>query len=171
MLMRLKALTAETKLKAVCALVLFAIGRVCATPQQVDFRIEKLMTPQELKETGVANLTEQQRAALSRWLLRYTMLVASTARNLPKAEGTPQTGMLGRFACIPTIESTISGEFEGWSGETIFKLDNGQIWQQAEYKYMYSYRYRPDVTIYATTSGCRMKVEGEEETILVKRLK
>jgi hypothetical protein len=59
-----------------------------------------------------------------------------------------------------------------WLGcETIFKLDNGQIWEQAEYAYMYSYSYRPDVTIYQTNSGCRLKVEGDEETILVKRIK
>src|SRR6202044_232769 len=36
-------------------------------------------------------------------------------------------------SCAPAIESSISGEFHGWDGETIFKLDNGQIWQQAEY--------------------------------------
>jgi len=58
-----------------------------------------------------------------------------------------------------------------WEGETIFKLDNGQIWQQAEYAYTYSYAYRPDVTIYQTTAGCRMKVEDEDETIIVERIK
>jgi hypothetical protein len=74
-------------------------------------------------------------------------------------------------SCSPAIESSISGEFEGWSGDTIFKLDNGQIWQQAEYDYDYDYDYDPDVTIYQTTAGCRMKVEGEDDTILVKRIK
>jgi hypothetical protein len=73
--------------------------------------------------------------------------------------------------CAPAIESSINGEFHGWDGETIFKLDNGQIWQQAEYDYTYSYSYHPDVTIYEVSAGCRLKVEGEEETILVKRLK
>jgi len=73
--------------------------------------------------------------------------------------------------CSPAIESTISGEFHGWDGETIFKLDNGQIWQQSQYDYTYSYSYRPDVTIYETRTGCRLKVEDEDETILVKRLK
>jgi hypothetical protein len=73
--------------------------------------------------------------------------------------------------CSPAVESTISGEFSGWEGETIFKLDNGQIWEQAEYDYTYDYEYRPDVTIYQTSLGCRMKVEGVEETILVRRIK
>ncbi len=76
-----------------------------------------------------------------------------------------------RSACSPAIESTISGEFEGWSGETIFKLDNGQIWEQAEYDYEYEYDYRPDVTIYETSAGCKMKVEGMDETILVRKIR
>src|SRR5665648_304740 len=41
------------------------------------------------------------------------------------------------------IESHIQGEFNGWDGETIFKLDNGEVWQQASYAYMYSYKYHP----------------------------
>jgi hypothetical protein len=76
-----------------------------------------------------------------------------------------------RSSCTPAIEASISGEFQGWDGETIFKLDNGQIWQQAEYDYEYDYEYNPDVTIYSTGAGCKMKVEGEDETVLVKRIK
>jgi hypothetical protein len=76
-----------------------------------------------------------------------------------------------RSSCTPAIEASISGEFHGWDGETIFKLDNGQIWQQAEYDYEYDYQYNPDVTIYSTSAGCKMKVEDEDETILVKRIK
>lgn len=74
-------------------------------------------------------------------------------------------------ACARAIESQIDGTFEGWSGETIFKLTNGQIWQQAEYAYTYHYAYRPEVIIYPVRGGCRMKVEDLRETILVKRLK
>ncbi len=76
-----------------------------------------------------------------------------------------------RSSCVPAIESAITGEVEGWDGETIFKLENGQIWQQAEYDYTYFYEYNPEVTIYQTSAGCRMKVEGEDETVLVKRIK
>ena len=60
---------------------------------------------------------------------------------------------------------------DGGVKKTIFKLDNGQIWQQTDYHYNYFYAYRPDVTIYQTSEGCRMKVEDEEETVLVKRIK
>jgi hypothetical protein len=95
----------------------------------------------------------------------------------PPAQPNPPAPPAGRIpnpprsSCSPAIESSIDGDFEGWSGSTIFKLENGQIWQQAEYDYDYEYDFDPDVTIYQTASGCRMKVEGDDETILVKRLK
>jgi len=139
-------------------------------PQTTNFqlKIEQVMTPQELRDSGVSNLTTTQRQALNLWLNRYTdniLKLALHSRDESPSIGTVQT------SCSPAIESTISGESEGWNGETIFKLDNGQIWQQAEYAYTYFYAYRPDVTIYNTREGCRMKVEDEEETILVRRLK
>jgi hypothetical protein len=40
-----------------------------------------------------------------------------------------------------------------------------------KYDYTYYYVYRPAITIYLTSSGCRMKVEGEEETVPVKLIK
>ncbi|UZD21195.1 hypothetical protein [Algoriphagus halophytocola] len=68
------------------------------------------------------------------------------------------------------IETRIDGEFEGWEGETIFKMMNGQIWQQSSYSYMYHYAYSPEVIIYKTSSGFVMKVDGVDETINVVQL-
>lgn len=66
-------------------------------------------------------------------------------------------------------QGTITNEFRGWSGETIFELDNGQIWKQAEYAYHYSYSLRPHALVYMSRSGYKIKVEGE--SVRVKRLK
>lgn len=69
------------------------------------------------------------------------------------------------------IESRIEGEFNGWDGETIFRLTNGQIWQQDEYDYHYSYRYRPEVMIVETRRGWMMSVDGVNDQIRVRRLR
>ncbi|TDJ06077.1 MAG: hypothetical protein E2O67_04365 [Deltaproteobacteria bacterium] len=69
------------------------------------------------------------------------------------------------------VESFIDGEFEGFEGETIIKLMNGQIWQQAEYYYYYYYGYMLPVLIYQSSSGFKMKVEGIDEAIGVVQLK
>lgn len=77
----------------------------------------------------------------------------------------------GGGGCSGAIESQIDGTFEGWSGETIFKLKNGQIWQQSSYAYTYHYAYSPEVLIYSGGGGCKMKVDGFSDSIFVKRLK
>ena len=68
------------------------------------------------------------------------------------------------------IRSRIDGVFKGWKGDTIFPLINGQVWQQAEYGYLYHYAHRPEVTIYKSGTGYKMKVEGVDREIRVKRI-
>jgi len=58
------------------------------------------------------------------------------------------------------IEAQIDGEFNGWEGETEYKLTNGQVWKQSTYNYEYTYAYMPDVVIYTANGGHRMQVEG-----------
>jgi hypothetical protein len=69
------------------------------------------------------------------------------------------------------IESRIDGTFEGWDGDTIFKLENGQIWEQVTYGYTYRYAFRPKVFIIKTNGAYKMKVDGVSSTIFVKQIK
>lgn len=69
------------------------------------------------------------------------------------------------------IESRIDGAFEGWDGDTIFKLVNGQIWQQSSYNYHYHYAYSPKVIIYKSGIRHKMHVDGTRQDIEVVRLK
>lgn len=59
------------------------------------------------------------------------------------------------------IKATIVNDFNGWSGDTIFELDNGQIWKQSEYDYDYNYSYRPDAIIYSNGYDYKIHVEGK----------
>lgn len=58
------------------------------------------------------------------------------------------------------VKSKINGDYNGWDGETIYELTNGQVWQQSSYSYEYSYSYMPEVIIYNTGSSYKMQVEG-----------
>jgi len=69
------------------------------------------------------------------------------------------------------FESKIDGDFEGWEGETIVKLMNGQIWQQVEYYYTYTYSFMPNALVYKTGGIYKMKVDGVDKAIGVMRLK
>ena len=68
-------------------------------------------------------------------------------------------------------ETQIDGDFEGWDGETIFKMTDGSIWQQSSYDYTYHYAYRPDVIIYSKSGQTYMKVEGVDDEIAVRRIR
>jgi hypothetical protein len=160
-----------SKMKLLLLFPAFVVGYASytlASAQTEEITIEQVMTPQEMRDSGITTLTGVQRQALNSWLKRYTLrLFVSRNRQDRSSAEIPSA----RTSCSPAIETTISGEIEGWDGDTIFKLDNGQIWQQASYDYTYFYAYRPDVTIYQTSTGCRMKVEDENDTVLVKRIK
>lgn len=110
--------------------------------------------------------------ALAEWSGSEYLVVDHTTFDGQETFGSPSRINAGS---IPTpsavIESKVDGEFEGWDGETIVKLMNGQIWQQARYHYEYHYAYMPDVLIYKSGSRWKMKVEGTDEAVEVERLK
>jgi len=68
------------------------------------------------------------------------------------------------------IESKIDGDFEGFDGDTIIKLMNGQIWQQNEYYYEYMYAFMPNVIIFKDGSKYKMIVEGIDSAVGVTEL-
>jgi hypothetical protein len=96
------------------------------------------------------------------------------ARGQAGAPQSPPSPMSPPIVSVPNggvVDDYVDGEFTGWSGDTVFRLRNGQIWQQTEYKYAYRYAYGPRVLIYPTGGGWRMQVEGMDDTIAVQRLR
>jgi hypothetical protein len=77
---------------------------------------------------------------------------------------------MSSYSCSPTISSRLDGDFNGWDGETVFLLQNGQVWQQSSYAYRYAYASSPTVTIYQSGPTCRLQVGTSTENIPVKRL-
>lgn len=66
--------------------------------------------------------------------------------------------------------ANISGPFHGVSGETIFRLDNGQVWQQRRYQYEYMYAYRPAARVYSSGSSTFIEVQGMSSAVEVVRV-
>lgn len=61
-------------------------------------------------------------------------------------------------------EGKIDGDFNGWEGETVYKLMDGHIIQQSSYHYHYHYAYSPQVIIYQASGGYKIHVEGDNDT-------
>lgn len=106
--------------------------------------LEEQMTGKDFAATGLDKLSAEELAALNAWIRSRTLATLDT----PKAgsgtvytgtAGTSQTGDVRGFeteqarnADRSTITSRIVGSFTGWDGQTVFKLENGMIWEQAD---------------------------------------
>lgn len=73
------------------------------------------------------------------------------------------------------IEANLVGEFTGWTGSTIFRLDNGQVWRQTR---NYSRNYIPNEPIQqpririsrGMLGSYKMTIEGVNRVVHVKRV-
>lgn len=70
------------------------------------------------------------------------------------------------------INSRIVGKFNGWTGETQFQLENGQIWKQSGNGFLKVSMNNPKVNIKAGVfGGYILSVEGYNSRVKVKRVK
>ena len=68
------------------------------------------------------------------------------------------------------ITSRILGEFKGWSGDTEFQLENGQVWKQSSAGLLIVRINNPTVTIKKSFFGTyTLNVEGVNSSIKVRR--
>lgn len=125
-----------------------------------EFRgLEREMSAEERARTGVDRLTAEQRSALDAWL-KQRFAAEAAAAAAPAASGqapvtsstaataspaAPQPMAVKEALNDPSqmgfthytgerreFTARITGSFRGWTGRTLFRLDNGQVWQQSE---------------------------------------
>lgn len=127
---------------------------------------EQLMTAEERAATGIERLSAAERMALRDWLERYTDSGQAEAH----AQGR-QEGLLSREPVPSEIRSRIKGSFEGWSGNTIFRLENGQVWQQRRPSRFFFRADSPEVIIRrGRASFYTMEVPAAGRSVLVQRI-
>ena len=125
-----------------------------------DISLDKLLSKSLQTQMGLQKLTSDERGKIRIQLIEMYLKGVEEGRKQISAVSLPRV-----------IESKIDGEFEGWEGETIVKLINGQIWQQSEYHYHYHYAYMPDVAIFRSGTGYKMLVEGVDKPVRVMQLR
>lgn len=107
-------------------LALFATVAAAQAPQQSPATLEERMSQAELKASGLDHLSPEELKYLNEWLRTH----GAGPQQAMSANGQPV--FYPDTSARDTIESHIAGLFTGWRGHTIFKLDNGQEWKQAE---------------------------------------
>jgi hypothetical protein len=151
---------------AVATLVLLP-GALLAQGNDPPFRLQALLSPEQVRASGLQKLSSSELDSLN----SYVGQLLAIAITLGGSNPTPSVATAPTPSSPAVIESRIDGEFTGWDGETIFKLQNGQIWQQTSYAYRYRYAYSPRVLIYRSGAVYKLKVEGVDGEISVRRLK
>lgn len=156
---------------AFCFLLMLPLDAVHA--QVGDFSsLEERMTGREFTAAGLHKLSPAELEALNRWIRE---------RSLATEEARPGSGELpDRPSELPGIDrmarepfkTRVVGEFTGWTGETVFRLENGMVWRQVgEGTFFIPPVSDPEVTIRPSAiGGWSLSVEGYNSAVRVERI-
>lgn len=166
-------------LALLCALLSTAIFAADEPPN-----IETLMTAEELRATGVDDLSRTEIRALNAWLERFrdgeiTAAVEQAVAEAPVSTNTDAPAVRQEPADVYPpprerleINTRISGEFSGWEGRTQFTMDNGQVWEQRRGRRWKITLQNPEVRLYQNFLGAwEMEVVSEDRSIGVRRIR
>lgn len=131
--------------------------------------LEERMSQRDFESAGLQKLSAEELAFLNRWLVERGL-----SARVPAASGSAD-----RVGLPPTasesgdrVQSRLLGSFRGWSGNTVFRLENGQVWQQTGGGELAGVNLEsPGVTIEKGVFGAwYLRVEGYNSRAKVKRV-
>lgn len=144
----------------VCAFALAPLHILSA--QSSEFPgLQKAMPSEDYEAAGLPKLNEEERARLDEFLRRY--LSSSNEKVAEKAatQAVDRAVKESRAISPQVIQSRIAGPFTGYTGHTIFTLENGQRWAQSQAISRYFGKTdSPMVSIVKGTLGYRMYIVG-----------
>lgn len=106
--------------------LLIALTATVADAQTQPATLEERMSQSDFRAAGLDHLTPEQLKHLNDWLLTHGAGSGPAVTPSGQPVFYPDAG--GR----EVVESHIVGTFTGWHGKSVFRLDNGQEWRQAE---------------------------------------
>ncbi|TQV84097.1 hypothetical protein FKG94_05375 [Exilibacterium tricleocarpae] len=125
--------------------------------------IKEIMSAADFEAAGLGKLSAEELAALDRWLIRYTANDAETIRREVEEV---------KVESDKDIRSRIEGAFSGWDGKTVFRLQNGQVWQQRLQGRWRTKLVDPEVIISRNIFGFyELEIVEKGRSIGVKRLR
>ena len=139
-------------------LVASSSGVFAAEPETPGFPgLQKAMTPEQYEAAGLSKLDPAERAKLDDFIKNYVAVsnekVATTAVDKAIKEK--------KVSEPEVIQSRIVGPFTGYTGRTVFTLENGQRWAQSQYDSAYFPKIdSPPVIIVKAGLGYRMYIAG-----------
>jgi hypothetical protein len=143
----------------------------CSAAAEGFSSLEEQMTGKDFSATGLDKLTDSELAALNAWI-RARSLATLDAPAAVTDVASDEEDEEEEDQKRTTISSSLVGKFSGWDGQTVFELENGMIWAQADKgKFHIKEIENPAVTIEPGLFGAwNLSIEGYDEDCRVKRI-
>jgi hypothetical protein len=127
-----------------------------AAPEEMSGSIQQMMTPEEFRAAGLNKLSPDELQKLDAWLQGY--------RTVTEKKATEKATARAERTKMDLIVSRVDGTFNGLTGRTVIRLEDGTVWKQANA----DDRYRPKVTDHPAAAvihgvfGYKMQIEGTQ---------
>ena len=119
--------------------------------------VEKAMTPADYEAAGLQKLDPAERAKLDEFIRSYV----ATSNEKVATEAVDKAVKENKVTAPQVIQSKIVGPFTGYTGRTVFTLENGQRWAQSQRDSAYFAKIdSPPVIIIKAGFGYRMYIAG-----------
>lgn len=164
-----------TARSAVIGLVLLSLALPFPLFAQQQFAsLEEQMTGEEFRAAGLEKLSPDELATLNDWIRARSLATLDAPRYTTTgslSSGSAEKPDIEKMPREPIV-TRIVGPFSGWDGQTVFKLENGMIWAQADKNKFYTQEMQsPTVTIEPALFGAwKLTVEGSNEDCRVERI-
>lgn len=144
------------------ALALLTLALSPLVAAQSALPLQERMSPEQFQAAGLNKLSAEELAALNAWLQQEEVEVSRERIGLRPAPPPAES-----------VNSRLPGEFRGWSGKTVFTLENGQVWQQVGTDQWSGVRLQnPEISIEPALMGSwRLRVKGYNSSTKVKRIR
>jgi hypothetical protein len=141
----------------------------------------KAVSAEDFAAAGLGKLTAKERARLDVLVREFKRGGGTAGYEVGRSAGAKKEQVApaaavrvapGTVVEVGDVESVIAGDFDGWSGKTVFLLENGQRWRVANAGEYYSPKLvRPKVKISpAGLGGYWMTIEGVTTRVKVLSL-
>jgi hypothetical protein len=131
-----------------------------AASEEVPGSIQQMMTPEEFRAAGLNKLSPDELQKLDAWLQGYRQVTEQKAEKKASA----RAAKIERTK-MDLLVSRVDGQFNGLTGRTLIRLEDGTVWKQANA----DDRYRAKVTDHPAAAvihgvfGYKMRIEGTQE--------
>jgi len=128
-----------------------------AAPPEMSGNIKEMMSADEFKAAGLNKLSAEELQRLDAWLQGYRQVTEQAAEKKATARAS-RTKM-------DLIVSRVDGTFNGLTGRTIIRLEDGTVWKQANADDRYRARVtdHPAAAVIHGVFGYKMRLEGTQE--------